>query len=98
VQELDLRRNIPKSRLFLKSVNNEPDRNRFLMVYFFVYLTFCDSILIACRNVEARPNFMFYFSSLPTFSERGCRVVSVTDPQCRKSRFPRLGAATFPFK
>jgi hypothetical protein len=33
-----------------------------------------------------------------TFADRGCRVVSATDPHGRSSRIFRPGAATFPFK
>jgi hypothetical protein len=32
------------------------------------------------------------------FEDRGCHVVSATDPHGRQSRFSRTGAATFPLK
>jgi hypothetical protein len=35
---------------------------------------------------------------MPTFADRGCSVVSATDPHDRQSRFSRPRAATFPFK
>jgi hypothetical protein len=35
---------------------------------------------------------------VPTFVDRGCHVVSATNPHGRQSRFSRHGAATFTFK